>query len=36
MFIPKSSQGNGLYISKSFGPKSHFEDETEDVLDLYR
>ena len=35
MFVPKGHENNGLFISKSFGPKSHFEDETEDVLTLY-
>jgi len=37
MYVPKPNNPNdGVYISASFGPSSHFENETEDVLNLYK
>jgi Rab GDP dissociation inhibitor len=35
MYVPKTNFEDGLYISRSFDPTSHFENETEDVLRLY-
>jgi len=36
MLVPKSDFKNNLIISRSFDPTSHFENETEDVLRLYK
>lgn len=37
MYVPKKDLPNdGIYISESFGPSSHFENETENVLQLYK
>lgn len=36
MYVPKTEMKDGLFISKSFDPTSHFENETEDVLNLYK
>ncbi len=37
MYVPlKSETADGLFISNSFDPTSHFENETECVLRLYK
>lgn len=36
MFVPKEKSQDGVFISTSFDPTSHFENETEDVLQLYK
>ena len=36
MYAPKEKSSDGVYISTSFDPTSHFENETEDVLSLYK
>lgn len=32
----KKNFGDGVFISQSFDATSHFENETEDVLELYK
>lgn len=36
MYVPNTNFSDNLYISRSFDPTSHFENETEDVLRLYK
>ena len=36
MYLPKTDFSDNVFISKSFDPTSHFENETEDVLRLYK
>jgi len=36
LYVPKSDFKDGVYISNSFDPTSHFESETENVLRLYK
>ena len=34
--VKKGNPNDGVYISNSFDATSHFESETENVLELYR
>lgn len=37
MFVPvKEEVTDNVYVSNSFGPLSHFEEETENVLALFK
>ena len=35
-FVPTGSSKDGVFISNTFDPTSHFEAETDNVLRLYR
>jgi len=35
MYVPNTESNNNVFISNSFDPTSHFENETENVLRIY-
>lgn len=35
-YVPVTSKNDGVFISPSFDATSHFENETEDVLSMYK
>jgi len=35
-YVPETAKDDGLFISNSFDATSHFENETENVLQLYK